>query len=118
MFEKRILIADDDETFLLSTADLLKREGYKCDCVEDVSSAIEKLNEVSYDLIISDIRIPGNTEFEFLDYLSESELKIPIILVTGYPSAYQTGARKLSVMACLPKPFQLEELLDFVRKVK
>ena len=51
----RVLLADDDDTFLQSTADLLRREGYYCECVPNAEEVIEKLQENKYDLLISDL---------------------------------------------------------------
>src|SRR2546427_200248 len=62
----RILIADDEETFLQSMGALLRREGYACDCVRDAREAAAALEKVAYDLLITDIYMPGNAELEFL----------------------------------------------------
>ena len=62
----RILIADDEETFLQSMGALLRREGYTCDCVRDAQEAAAALDKTTYDLLITDIYMPGNAELEFL----------------------------------------------------
>ncbi|MFQ5688582.1 MAG: response regulator, partial [Candidatus Scalindua sp.] len=54
----KILIADDDETFLLATTDLLRREGYECYYAPDAKTVIETLKAVKFDLLISDINMP------------------------------------------------------------
>ncbi len=77
----RILIADDEETFLLSTIDLLRREGYECDGVKDAEAAVEVLSNKAFDLLVSDIRMPGNMELELI----ESVKGLSVIIVTGYP---------------------------------
>ena len=56
----RILIADDEQTFLEAVADYLEDEGYECDCAPDGTTAAEKLQQNQYDVLISDIRMPGN----------------------------------------------------------
>ena len=58
----RILVADDEETFAESTADLLRREGYQCDTAREASIAATLLAGSQYDLLIADIRMPGNVE--------------------------------------------------------
>src|SRR5207244_2354984 len=82
----RILIADDEETFLQSMGALLRREGYACDCVRDAREAAAALEKVAYDLLITDIYMPGNAELEFLHDLQSRGAIIPVIVVTGYPS--------------------------------
>ncbi len=111
----RILLADDEDTFLQSTADLLRREGYKCDCVPDADRATEMLSDNEYDLLIADIKMPGNSELEFIRDLPNIAENVPVILVTGYPlvnSAIESV--KLRVEAYLVKPLDFQELLGYV----
>lgn len=111
----RILLADDEETFLESTADLLRREGYWCDCVPDAARAVQMFSDNEYDLLIADIKMPGNSELEFIRDMPNIAENVPVILVTGYPllnSAIQSI--KLRVEAYLVKPLDFEELLEHV----
>ena len=113
----RLLIADDEELFLLSTADLLRQEGYLVDCAMDGHAAARQLREVRYDLLISDIRMPGNADLALLEDLPEPNRDLPVILMTGYPSA-ETAIRavNLSVLAYLVKPMEFQDLLVQVRR--
>lgn len=112
----RILIADDEDTFLQSTADLLRREGYDCDCVPDGSAGIEKLKSNEYDLLISDIKMPGNPDLELIFELPSVAEGMAAILVTGYPSQRSAiRAIGLPVAAYLVKPLDFEELLAEVK---
>lgn len=107
-----ILIADDEETFLLATADLLRAEGYACDCVSDASDALRLLRSDHYDVLIADIRMPGNPELELVKVLSEEFGGLPVILVTGYPSVDSAiKSVELPVTAYLLKPVDLPELM-------
>ena len=113
---KRILLADDEETFLYATADLLRLAGHECDCVQDGASAIAKLHEQAYALIISDIKMPGNSNLELIQLLPQLAAGVPVILVTGYPtlrSAVQSI--QLPVVAYLTKPLDFDELLRQTR---
>jgi len=67
----RILIADDEETFLFSTADLLREEGYECECASDSKTVIEMVKASRYDVLITDINMPGNSELELLKDISK-----------------------------------------------
>ena len=82
----RILVADDDETFLYSTADLLRREGYQCDCALDGATAAEILRSHTHDLFIADVKMPGNSDLELVKEARDVAKGIPVILVTGHPS--------------------------------
>ena len=113
----RILIADDERTFRESTADLLRREGYHCDCASDAGAAIKMLCNTSYDVLIADIRMPGNAGLELVDELSRLDGDIPIILVTGYPSL-DSAVRsvRLNVVGYMMKPLDFQNLLLHVRE--
>jgi CheY-like chemotaxis protein len=111
----RILIADDEPTFLRSTADLLIREGYECDTAPDAPTAAEMLKRGGYDLLIADIKMPGNPDLELISGMPQIAQGLPVILVTGYPSlATAIQSVELPVVAYLVKPFDLAELLEHV----
>lgn len=112
----RILIADDEETFLHSTADLLRREGYECHCVSDGIAAAEALHSGDYELLIADIKMPGNPQLELIRDLPRIADGVPVILVTGYPSLRSAiQSIQLPVAAYIVKPVDFGELLTQVR---
>lgn len=110
----RILLADDEETFRRSTARLLEQEGYQCDCAQDSQEASRILTK-EHGVLISDIRMPGNMQFEFLREVRSRFPLLPIVLVTGYPSV-QTAVEslRLSFTDYLLKPV---DWLDLRRAV-
>ncbi len=109
----RILLADDEEVFLHSTADLLRDAGFECDCAPDGPTAVQLLNEKVYDLFICDIRMPGNSGLDLIGDLPESAQGLPVILITGYPSVdTAVQSLKLPVAAYLTKPLDFERLLE------
>lgn len=108
----RILIADDEESVLLSTADLLRIEGYECTCAADAKTAFEKLRKNRYDLLIADIKMQGNSDLKLIKKLPEIVDRMPVILVMGYPSlSSAVQSIKLPVVGYLIKPFEFTELL-------
>ncbi len=113
----KILIADDDETFLLATIDLLRREGYECYYAPDAMTVIQTLESVKFDLLISDINMPGNTGLELTKRLREVAAGLPVILITGsqYSDTQIIQSLKPPVTTCLNKPLDFEELLIHVR---
>ncbi|MBX3304904.1 MAG: response regulator [Nitrospira sp.] len=112
----RILLADDEDTFRLSTAKLLEQEGYQCDCAQDSEEASRLLTD-QHDVLLSDIRMPGNMQFEFLQNIRMRFPSLPIVLVTGYPSV-QTAveALRLSFTDYLLKPVDWLDLLRAVNQ--
>lgn len=112
----RILIADGDDTSLLLITDSLRTEGYECNYVPDVTTVIEILKCVKFDLLILDINMFGSSTLEIIRDLSDNAKGISIILVTDIPfSDSQAQSLKPSVTACLRKPLCFEELLKHVK---
>ncbi len=111
----RILLADDEETFLSSTAELLRREGYECETVADGFQAEERASKESFDLLISDLEMPGNSDLQLVRRVAETSGGLPIIIITGYPSTRSAIACiELPVAAYLVKPVLFSELLSRV----
>jgi CheY-like chemotaxis protein len=112
-----LLIADDEEIFLLSTADLLRQEGFTVDCARNATEARALLAQQAYDVLISDIRMPGNPGLELLKDIPAPSTGLPIILVTGFPSmATALEALGASVLGYLLKPLDFQELLPLVHR--
>ncbi len=112
-----ILIVDDEVTFLEATADLLRQEGFECTCASDGPEARQLLEQRRYDLLIADIRMPGNSDLELIRDLPQLAKGMPAILQTGYPSI-TTAVRslELSVIAYLIKPVDFDKLLEAVQR--
>ncbi len=106
----RILLADDEDTFRKATATLLEQEGYRCDSAQDSEQASQLLMS-EHDVLITDIRMPGNMQFEFLRDVRTRFPLLPIVLVTGYPSV-QTAveALRLGFTDYLLKPVDWPDL--------
>lgn len=114
---ERILIADDEETFRLSIAELLRREGYECESAADGATATALLRNGDFALLIADVRMAGNVDLELIRDLPTIAEGVPVILVTGYPSLRSAvEAFELPVIAYLVKPLDFEELLVRVRQ--
>lgn len=107
---KRILIADDEETFRESTVAILADAGYVCNAARDTTEA-ERLLEAGYDLLLADIRMPGNSQLEFLETVSRRHPDLPVVVMTGYPSVGTViESFRLSIVDYLIKPIDLDEL--------
>ena len=113
----RILLADDEEMLLLTTADLLRAQGFTVDCARNGAEALALMAANRYDVLVSDIRMPGNPSLELLKAIPERNTGLPVILVTGYPSM-TTALEALggSVLAYLLKPLDFQVLLGHVRR--
>jgi DNA-binding response OmpR family regulator len=118
MSRGRILIADDEPTFLNSTAELLRREGFTVDTVEDAASALDAISAATYDLLITDLEMPGNADLDLVQQVAHLSGGLPIIIITGFPSVRSAVASiELPVAAYLVKPVHFPELLKRVTSV-
>jgi len=119
---KKILVIDDEELITKSLLKLLSNEGYNTTVVKSGKEALEKVKEIDFDLIISDVRMPDmdgiETIKEISSYLEKSNKKpIPEVLITGYADADKyTSAMELEVNDYLYKPFDNKEFLQIVKK--
>lgn len=111
----RILLADDEATFLNSTAELLRREGYEVETVSDGATALERAKAERFDLLITDLEMPGNSDLELVRRIAETSGGLPVIILTGFPAVRSAVACiELPVAAYLVKPVVFPELLSRV----
>lgn len=111
----RILMADDEPTFLEATAALLRKEGYLVDTVADAAGAVQAITEAAYDLLITDLEMPGNADLDLVQQVAHLSGGLPIIVITGFPSVRSAvAAIDLPVTAYLVKPVHFPELLHRV----
>jgi DNA-binding response OmpR family regulator len=111
MSRGRILIADDEPTFLESTAELLRRDGFECATAPDGQRALELVIDEAFDLLITDLEMPGNSDLALVRRVVEVRGGLPVIILTGFPSVRSAVACiELPVTAYLTKPVRFEEL--------
>lgn len=113
----RILVADDDDTFTKVTSRFLEKSGFHCDCVSSGQEAELKLKESNYDLLLSDIDMPGNQNLELIKHAAEISPGLPIILATAFPSINTAvESMHLSAFSYLFKPLDYAELLFHINR--
>jgi len=123
--QSRILLAEDDNELRKLLLWSLHKEGYRVTkCVDgmDLLNHLEGylfLGEASdFDLIISDIRMPGITGIEILEGLRTHENFPPMILITAFgDEETHAKAHRLGAAAILDKPFDIEDLLTKVHEI-
>jgi DNA-binding NtrC family response regulator len=114
---EKILVIDDDPVACEFLQETLVRDGYAVDTCNAARDAL-RLDISSYDLVISDIRMPGMDGLEMLRRISASMPSLPVILVTAYGSLETTmEAFHLGAWDYISKPFYPEEIRSMVRKV-
>ena len=82
----RILFVDDEEMLRINVKQLLEYEGYDVDAVENGIQGIQRLEEQPYDLVITDLMMPGIDGIGVMKYINEHLPNTMVILITGYAS--------------------------------
>lgn len=111
---RRVLAVDDDPSILAVIQDILSKSGYTISVVTSGSEAIQRLEVDTFDLVITDLRMPEMSGAEVISHLRRSQAlaRMPIVvLATGADSA---DLGNLKVDARVSKPFMPKTLLNAV----
>jgi len=110
-----ILVIDDDENILEVIQTRLESNGYFVGTHTDPAEALECMKEKSFDVVITDIRMPGMDGIELLRRIKCLHCDIPVILLTAYGTiASAVEAVKIGAFQYLTKPFQGKQLIEEV----
>ncbi len=107
----RILIVDDDRAFRLSTAALLRADGYDVDGVADGAAAADALRATRYDLVLLDLRMPGVDGLGVVEALRLWGERVPVLMISGFGTV-ESAVRALHLGAddFLTKPVEPDVL--------
>ena len=111
-----ILIVDDDDTIRDALYDLLSEE-HRCHTAETADRALEWLRTESYDVILTDVSMPGMSGIEFLAHARQLQPNTLVLIISGIRDV--TFAQELLKMGAsdfLFKPFRLEEVEEKVAR--
>ncbi len=113
---ERILIVDDEDSLRLTFEMLLKRAGYSnVTGVSGYDEAVTAIEQNNFDLIISDIVLPGTSGIDLLRHVKETGKTCPVVMITGYPNIESAAeAVRLGAFDYVPKPVKKNELLKIV----
>ena len=107
----RILIVEDNIMLAGQQKKRLEKSGYEAEITIDEPGARKLLKKESFDLVLSDVRLPEGDGISLLEWMRKERMDIPFIIMTGYasvPDAVQ--AIKLGAKDYLAKPVQMDEL--------
>ncbi|WP_350600261.1 response regulator [Pseudomonas sp. 65/3-MNA-CIBAN-0223] len=115
---EHVLIVEDMPSVRMFVTEVLMDAGYRCTQVGDIESALERLqNDPSIDLLLTDVGLPRMTGRELADVARGWRAQLPILFMTGYAeNAINRQVFLGDGMEMLVKPFQINELLDKVRR--
>jgi len=114
----RVLIIEDDEETRSLLKDFFAEEGFETDSISTGYDAFEILTKKIFDLVITDIRMPGLTGLDILPRIKKIQPEVAIIVITAFGTeevprkAFERGAN-----ACLEKPIHFQELRGLIHDV-
>ncbi|MGL5490365.1 MAG: sigma-54-dependent transcriptional regulator, partial [Shewanella sp.] len=117
MSEAKLLLVEDDASLREALLDTLMLAQYDCIDVASAEEAILALKQHQFDLVISDVQMPGIGGLGLLNYLQQHHPKLPVLLMTAYATiGSAVSAIKLGAVDYLAKPFAPEVLLNQVSR--
>lgn len=114
---KSLLLIEDDITFSLMLKTWLKKKGFDVKSASNAARAKKDIEENSFDLVLSDLRLPDEDGISILEWMQRNGYLIPVIIMTGYAdiqSAVQ--AMKCGANDYISKPVQPDELLKKIEE--
>ena len=112
-----VLLVEDDQTIRSVVARMLHSEGHQVLEASDGATALEILQAMRCDLVVTDFLMPKLSGIKFVEQLHALQPQMPIILITGYLSAVSGTTIVDKVVDVLAKPFDLTVLRSAVRRV-
>ncbi|MCB1093388.1 MAG: response regulator, partial [Verrucomicrobiae bacterium] len=112
-----ILVVEDDADIAASLEMILDGEGYSVTICGDGAAALRVAGEESFDLVLTDFRLPRMGGLELMERLRETQPQRPVILMTAHGSTdLAIEATKRGAFDYLLKPFDIGELMEVVGK--
>ena len=115
---KRVLVVDDEEKVVFFLRESLEELGknFTIGTAKSAEEALEKIDDQPYDLVISDLRMPGTDGLDLLRKIREKNPDTRLILMTAYGSDdVEADARSLDVFDYITKPFHVSDLVQVAR---
>ncbi len=114
----RILVVDDELIVRDSLKEWLEEEGFRVDMAESGSQALEMLTATPYQLMLTDIKMPGMDGVEVLQKAKELLPELTVVMMTAYATVETAvEAMKLGALDYLIKPFEPDQLIPMILRI-
>ena len=111
-----VVAIDNDEVLLLMLKEMYAQEGIHCDTCTDAAKLMEMIRQKEYNLLLTDLNMPGINGFELLELLHSSNVgnsqTIPVVVATASGSCDAEELLERGFAGCLFKPFSISELME------
>ena len=116
--QQKILVIEDDRTIRLGIETVLKKDGYAVYPASSGEEGIEIFQDISPKLVITDLKLPGTSGMELLDFFKSHPQKSEIILISAYGTVdIAVQALKNGAKDFIAKPFSIDELRLKVNRI-
>ena len=113
----RVLLVDDDPAILLSLARILEHEGHQVEGVSEAESAVNLVAREKFDIVVSDIGLPGMDGLQLLRLVHEQDHDLPVVLMTGLPTIESAiSAVAHGAIHYMVKPFGSAAMIDLISR--
>lgn len=113
---KKILVVEDEKSLCLLYKEELSEEGYKVTTALNAEAALEALSKEHFDLIVTDIRMPGKNGIELASQIMSQQSDVPVIINTAYQS-YRNDFKTWAADAYVVKSSSLDELKAKIKEL-
>ncbi|MDQ7780620.1 MAG: response regulator, partial [Planctomycetota bacterium] len=114
----KILVVDDEADHAAAVVEALRREGYACDMVTSGEEAVTKLDETSYDIVITDVKMKGIDGLQLLHLAKKRIPDIEVIMMSAYGTLESAvEAMRKGAADYIQKPLNLGDIRVRVAKV-
>jgi len=119
MLEKsRLLVVDDEDVVCQGCRRIFSPQGFQVDTSKDPCEGLRLASERNYTAVLVDVKMPVMDGIQFLTQLRETKPKLPVILITGYPSIPDAAsAIRLGASDYVTKPFTPEDITRSVQRL-
>jgi|LGVF01.2.fsa_nt_gb CheY-like chemotaxis protein len=118
----KILVVDDNKKFLAMLNEFLSDNGFDVEISDNGHEALKKFTDFIPDIVVTDIVMPDIDGIELLLQLRKTNPDVKVIVMSGgnrgHADAYLHMADKLGANSVLSKPFELEELMQTIKKLQ
>lgn len=117
--KSRILILDDEPIVCDRLKPALEKRGYEVESFTESSEAMQRIKEKEFDVIITDLKMPGIDGIQFLEEIKRRSEKTEVIMITGF--ATMESAKESfhkGVFDFIAKPFRLREIKEVVQRAE
>jgi CheY-like chemotaxis protein len=116
---RRYLLVDDNQAFVENLAEILEDTGATVDVAADADTALRHLERARYDVLVTDMKMPGMSGTELLHRARKVDPALPVVLLSAYvQDGKLADARRDGLLAVLSKPGKVQQLVHVLERAR